>query len=768
MQVHVYVVLDADGAQAYWTVAPEVDCAYWLGLGCKEAAERVVGAWRSGERRGGAVSVEGRSETDREGGARQSRGQLPGRQCLFWSKPIPLGRAVDLVEVWSIHARREWDKPAVVRALSEAVKQAYMADDEKADHGRTRAADPAWEATTEVKTSGDVQVFTAPYRTEFDIQALAVQACRLAAQLRGRALLTAELLALLEAADVGADGAAAAAGFRAAAPALQLAELLGLLRLGRALAPQRAPRSLLRRRASPGARPPEGRLRCLRCGSGEAHMRRTRCAACGRMCAYCEACLAMGRSRECGLLILGTPAAAQAPGQAPAQGDRAPSTPRNLGVPAMEARLAPWKLSPAQAAAAAEALRYIEAGEVRADERPFFKRWKSSWVNQLMRRLCGSIAAPKHMHSKHELDSSRIVSTASPFTSDYSAVPPRSFLLWAVTGAGKTEMIFPLVEACLQRGGHALIATPRRDVVLELDPRLRRAFPQETIVTLYGGSPQRWENGGITLATTHQLFRFQHAFELVVIDELDAFPYHGDPLLHYAAAKVCKPEGVTVLLSATPPAELQLAARRGRLPHVRVPVRFHRHPLPVPVYIPLPPVRQLVQMSRLPRRLEKAIHASVDRGAQLFIFVQQIRHIEPFVKQLRHAFPTIVIDGTSSKDEARGDKVRQFRECHIRLLVTTTILERGVTVPRSDVFIMDADGKLFDDASLVQMAGRAGRSKDDPAGKVYFFAPARNRAQQLAIRQIVSMNRLARRKGYLIQDAGAIHEPSDKKRRLNP
>ncbi|MBW7462117.1 DNA/RNA helicase, partial [Paenibacillus sepulcri] len=124
----------------------------------------------------------------------------------------------------------------------------------------------------------------------------------------------------------------------------------------------------------------------------------------------------------------------------------------------------------------------------------------------------------------------------------------------------KTEMIFPLIEACLQQGGRALIATPRRDVVLELDPRLRKAFPGTTVVTLYGGSTQRWEYGELTIATTHQLFRFRHAFDLVVIDELDAFPYHNDPMLQYAAGHVCKPGGTTVLLSATPPAQLRRAA----------------------------------------------------------------------------------------------------------------------------------------------------------------------------------------------------------------
>jgi competence protein ComFA len=94
-----------------------------------------------------------------------------------------------------------------------------------------------------------------------------------------------------------------------------------------------------------------------------------------------------------------------------------------------------------------------------------------------------------------------------------------------VTGAGKTEITFPLLEAALAAGGRALIATPRRDVVLELAPRLAKAFPADTPAVLYGGSEDRWSASNITLATTHQLMRFHQAFDLVIIDELDALPY---------------------------------------------------------------------------------------------------------------------------------------------------------------------------------------------------------------------------------------------------
>ncbi|MNV41844.1 hypothetical protein D3C71_1334950 [compost metagenome] len=73
-------------------------------------------------------------------------------------------------------------------------------------------------------------------------------------------------------------------------------------------------------------------------------------------------------------------------------------------------------------------------------------------------------------------------------------------------------------------------------------------------------------------------------------------------------------------------------------------------------------------------------------------------------------------------------------------------------MPRSDVFILDADSDLFDEASLVQMAGRAGRSKDDPAGRVVFASLQWTRSQRGAISQIRTMNIIARRKGYISKD----------------
>jgi len=430
--------------------------------------------------------------------------------------------------------------------------------------------------------------------------------------------------------------------------------------------------------------------RCSRCGSGRLHW--TDCSNCGTLCPYCEDCLTMGRVRFCTPLVYSV----ERPERRPAREFGRNTAP---GPPSAERILERWSLSPAQKEASAAGIRFLSSA---AD--PKMKRGET---------VAGG------------------------------------FLIWAVTGAGKTEMIFPLIDFELERGGLVCVATPRRDVVLELKPRIEKVFPDRSVVTLYGGSEQRWEQGEVTIATTHQLLRFRHRFDLVIIDELDAFPYHNNPMLEYAAARACKPEGRYIFLSATPPRHLVNAARIGKLPHVKVPVRFHRHPLPVPVCIKIKPLDKLLALNRLPQNLQTAIRASLERGAQLFVFVPAIRLVEPLVKLLERSFPSVPIEGTSSRDAERTSKVQRFRDGAIRLLVTTTILERGVTVPKTDVFILDADSALFDEAALVQMSGRAGRSKDDPAGRVFFAAPVKTASQLRAIRQIRAMNRLARRKGFL-------------------
>ena len=159
--------------------------------------------------------------------------------------------------------------------------------------------------------------------------------------------------------------------------------------------------------------------------------------------------------------------------------------------------------------------------------------------------------------------------------------------MWAVCGAGKTEVVYPLLARVLERKERIPWATPRRDVVLELAPRIQQAFPSVNLSVLYGGAEDKWGKGDIILSTTHQALRFYRLFDLVIVDEVDAYPYTQDEMLPFAVNRARKIEGKTVYLTATPRKAHRLRMEKrpshpDYLSHVKIPVRYHGHPLPIP------------------------------------------------------------------------------------------------------------------------------------------------------------------------------------------
>src|SRR5699024_7856228 len=128
----------------------------------------------------------------------------------------------------------------------------------------------------------------------------------------------------------------------------------------------------------------------------------------------------------------------------------------------------------------------------------------------------------------------------------------KDILVWSVTGSGKTEMVFPGITKALQLGKRVCIATPRADVVRELLPRCQAAFKDVPIHALYGGSKDKYGTAQFMIATTHQLIRYKRAFDVIIIDEVDAFPYHADRSLPFVTKRARRKNGTTIYLTATP------------------------------------------------------------------------------------------------------------------------------------------------------------------------------------------------------------------------
>ena len=311
----------------------------------------------------------------------------------------------------------------------------------------------------------------------------------------------------------------------------------------------------------------------------------------------------------------------------------------------------------------------------------------------------------------------------------------RSHLIYAVCGAGKTEVLFaPLYEA-LKTGKRICIAAPRTDVVLELSPRIRAVFPDTAIHTLYGGSPAEAGFAEIVIATTHQLYRFQNAFDLMIVDEADAFPYSMDPALKRAVMKAKKHDAPVIYVSATPSVQL-IKGTPGRS---EIFSRYHGQPLPVPRFDSLWNYKKRLRKNSIPKKLETWIRLRLSRREPFLLFLPTIELIEesiPLFKQLDAA-----IEAVHSKDPNRKEKVMGLRQGIVPGLVTSTILERGITVPNVQVAVIGADEEIFDAAALIQISGRAGRASDFPNGDVVFFHNGITRQMDRAKNTIIAYNR---------------------------
>lgn len=322
-----------------------------------------------------------------------------------------------------------------------------------------------------------------------------------------------------------------------------------------------------------------------------------------------------------------------------------------------------------------------------------------------------------------------------------------SLLVWAVCGAGKTEILFKGIETALLTGKRVCIATPRTDVVLELSPRLKKVFPEITIATLFGGSEDRHLFAPLTIATTHQLLRFYYAFDVVILDEVDAFPYSVDMSLQYAVENALKPISTIIYLTATPNQKWQKDCRMGKRKFVTIPARYHRHSLPVPRFVWCGNWRKQFSKGKLPTNIDQWIKKRIDTGKQALLFFPRIELMEEFLLPLQKIHPKI--ESVYAEDPKRKEKVQAMREKEIPMLLTTTILERGVTFPNLDVAVIGAEDRIFTESALVQIAGRVGRSSDFPSGDITFFHYGKTNAMVKARCQILSMNKEAREKGLI-------------------
>lgn len=314
-------------------------------------------------------------------------------------------------------------------------------------------------------------------------------------------------------------------------------------------------------------------------------------------------------------------------------------------------------------------------------------------------------------------------------------------LVWAACGAGKTEVSFAAIQRVLQTGQQVLFAIPRRDVVVELAERLERSFPNTSIAVHYGG--QAWETDGqLVVATTHQALRFYRRFALVILDESDAFPYQGSDMLRFAIQRAKKPQGKIIEMTATP---AKIPAKSG---YLTIPARYHGHPLPEPQFLKVKlPNWTSLEQENLPLDILTILAEST---APWFVFVPTIAACKLVGEHLAQQLQ-IPVCYCYAADPEKDYKKQALLSGKYRIMVTTSIMERGITIPNIQVLVLYSDHPVFSANSLIQMAGRVGRTQQYPKGQVLFVGHKLTNEMRSAIAKIKFLNQQAAKNNLLVK-----------------
>ena len=178
--------------------------------------------------------------------------------------------------------------------------------------------------------------------------------------------------------------------------------------------------------------------------------------------------------------------------------------------------------------------------------------------------------------------------TSALRTSRKKSGPPRKFLLYGVTGSGKTEVYLRATEKCLELGRSVLILVPEIALTPQTLARFASRFPGKVALLHSGLQPgerfdQWWRiakgDFPIVLGSRSAVFAPIKDIGLIVIDEEHEWTYkQHDPAPRYHARAVaerfCAEHGaVLVVGSATPDIETFRRSERAEIDLLRLPAR---------------------------------------------------------------------------------------------------------------------------------------------------------------------------------------------------
>ncbi len=298
---------------------------------------------------------------------------------------------------------------------------------------------------------------------------------------------------------------------------------------------------------------------------------------------------------------------------------------------------------------------------------------------------------------------------------DMEDTHPMDRLVCGDVGFGKTEVAMRAAFKAVQGGKQVAVVAPitiladqhyhnfrerMKDfpVRIEMLSRFRTAKEQTQII-------EKLRKGDIDIIIgTHRLLQEDVGFlnlGLVVVDEEQRFGVKQKEKFKQLRASVD-----ILTLTATPiPRTLNLGL----------------HKLRDITTITTPPPGRLPIITEVRKYadglIRQAIVTEIERKGQCFVLHNRVETIDAFAMKLRRIVPEakFVVAHGQLKPEDLESRILSFKEGKFDVLVSSTIIENGIDLPRANTLIVN-EAERFGLAQLYQLRGRVGR------GKVQAFA----------------------------------------------
>ena len=336
---------------------------------------------------------------------------------------------------------------------------------------------------------------------------------------------------------------------------------------------------------------------------------------------------------------------------------------------------------------------------------------------------------------------------------DLAATKPMDRLVCGDAGYGKTEVAMRAAFIAAMNGKQVAVLAPTTVLAEQHFETFTSRFDGTPIriescsrfqsAGTHAGTFQRLATGACDIVIgTHAILSSKICFRdlgLIIIDEEQRFGVR-----HKEHLKRLRATADVLTLSATPiPRTLYLSMTGARdLSLLRS-----------------PPRERVAVETRIVRDSDETIRTAIEsellRGGQVFLLHHRVSDIGRVVKRLSALLgaeskhlpstptairrtPRIVVAHGQMDSRTLAKKMRDFERGEYDILLSTTIVESGIDIPRANTILVDK-ADTFGLADLYQLRGRVGRSSKQ--GYAYFLLPPSGSVDSDARERLAALKR---------------------------